>query len=687
MSQSSRRAWNQAQSGSGSGGGAASQVRGPTSALSSFLRERGINTGRLNPYARLPNADPNNNANAETEETGIEANLNAEESSTAQPATAPTQTATTPVTEQATSSSVADPLALLTYEATTTQKSTKTTKAKGKRSTAEAAIAEAVLNDAVNEAKLLDFDDSINNPESNPTANSEPPKKKTRKELAAEKKSAAATQKKEKEKAKGKGKRAISDSEDDGAPGSNSNNRSAHSKRNTSDKDSILKFCTRCLRKFIPAIDGEDTCVACLTIPKAGKGGTTGGKKIQRKRAVLAEEAVEGQVTSLKDMCIKLVADNIDCVEAFGEVPDDVKRSISRILSKRRLINYETINLFIGPEEKRVELFDCARLKPDSFNQIIFMCPNLQVLHLADCGQLTDPVITTLSTSCPSLTSLTLKGAFLVTDAAFETLFSSSAASNLRDLALEHCAKLGSRGIAALVGQCVSGLRSLRLSICSGVKGGEAGVIDLLGHFTSLESLELNEIGQVTDDELIILLKSVGPGLLTLALTGFPSMTDAVPSLGLTPFCPNLHTLSLARNEQLTDAGLHAIFHPSPTAPPPRPLIELNLTRLYNLTDATARALAALHGPTLRTLSLNGVDDLTRDALQALLCSLPRARELDLSWVRCFDDALFELLLGACKGLHVVKVYGCNLLTEFSLLKRWENGEGEVVRVIGNEFD
>ena len=46
----------------------------------------------------------------------------------------------------------------------------------------------------------------------------------------------------------------------------------------------------------------------------------------------------------------------------FLDIPVDTKIQISKIISRHRKLNPETLGLFLGPDETVVELFDCAYL-------------------------------------------------------------------------------------------------------------------------------------------------------------------------------------------------------------------------------------------------------------------------------------------------------------------------------------
>ncbi|KAJ3344721.1 hypothetical protein HDU83_004921 [Entophlyctis luteolus] len=620
MSQSSRRSVNRTASATVSteGGRRATSVRGPASALSSFLRERGIHAGRLNPYGRLPEdvLNPAGENNAVPDHTTTEA--------PAPPVEANSQADGAERDQVADEATVDPPVALSAQESS------------GNGGMlgllAPTAGARTASKKRMNSEENLDEEHS--GVAGSSSANV--PLKKSSKTAKSAKKPT------------GRRKKQQSDSDSDVA--GDSTRRSGHSKR--LEKDSFVRFCVRCSRRFLPSLDTDDLCTACLNIPEPGKNGTRKLAELKRRRATLVDDLADGQVLSLKEMCVKFVADNIDCVEAFGDIPENVKRSISRILSKRRYINADTVNLFIGPTEYSVELFDCAH-----------------------------EIIISMSNCCPNITSLTLKGAFLVSDAAFASLFSGSFSQKLRQLVLENTAKFGSNGIEALAKNC-GNLSTLSFSQCSGLSGVGVKSISAL---KNLESLELIGLGQVSDDELVDLLFLVGKRLTKLALDGFSEASDKVLLDGIGKYCGNLQHLSLKDNEQFSDEGFLAFLNTQEIQP--TPLKSLNLHRIYNLTDASINSAVCHHGPSLKFLSLNGLDDLTDNSLRNVIKGCPNLCELDVSWVRNFDDTLFDILVEECKVLHTVKVYGCNRLSVFSLGKRHFNAEGHVLRIVGNEFD
>ena len=128
---------------------------------------------------------------------------------------------------------------------------------------------------------------------------------------------------KDKDKEKGKGKGKGKETGKHKAKGKNAKKGKGDSE---SDSDGVpvskrkkvedwVKFCQRCLRRYVPT-DVEAICAACETIPKGSQKGSSKLASVKKRRARLVDDLVDGSVLSLKDMCMKLIAANIDAVEA-----------------------------------------------------------------------------------------------------------------------------------------------------------------------------------------------------------------------------------------------------------------------------------------------------------------------------------------------------------------------------------
>ena len=56
------------------------------------------------------------------------------------------------------------------------------------------------------------------------------------------------------------------------------------------------------------------------------------------------------------------VADNINDIDEFGDLPPALLDRLSQILSKRRVLTSRTLDLFLRPDLDTVSLYDCASM-------------------------------------------------------------------------------------------------------------------------------------------------------------------------------------------------------------------------------------------------------------------------------------------------------------------------------------
>lgn len=107
-----------------------------------------------------------------------------------------------------------------------------------------------------------------------------------------------------------------------------------------------------------------------------------------------------------------MIVDNIGIVEYIADCPVHLKLKISQILSKQRKLDSASMELFLGPDEDVVELYDCTRLDESALMKIPELAPEIEVLRLGFCGRITDKVLEKMG-RLEKLTELYLSGAFL----------------------------------------------------------------------------------------------------------------------------------------------------------------------------------------------------------------------------------------------------------------------------------
>ncbi|KAI8818591.1 uncharacterized protein EV422DRAFT_173028 [Fimicolochytrium jonesii] len=636
------------------------QVRGPASALSSFLRERGIRAPAARGWARRTDipattadpAAPTTGGNNDTEPDSENSGSDPDNDSDSAPAVSRTRT--------------------------TTRASLRTRTPSGD---AQVGLQATMMEVEVEEEVVVD-DEAEEGEECQTTTTSS--RAKEGKEKAAKTPAKVAAKAKAGAKKRKKGKD-DNDDDDENYPGPTSAGRSNHSKRRKPDMSSAFNagsvgFCSRCKRRYLVGHDQASLCSACYSI-QASKISTGGPKKPRKKKGVIIPEGADesaGSVLSLRNLCIRLIADCIDSVEGFGDISEATKLQISKIIGRHRQLKPENVRLFTGPTEQRVHLFECTYLDDEALSEVAAASPNVRHFHLGNCGRITDKTLKVIGDTCAQLETLCLDGPFLPSNAAFATLFE-GLGEKLRELTLRHAAKLNKNGIETLVGSCPH-LRVLRLEQCMKL---DDESIQLLGNFKDLEVLEIGFMGdKVSEESFVNLLMTIGAGLKTLVLNGHSRLTDSVLT-AIASNCTQLHDLSLEECESLTSEGVLQFVRDLKSS---TGLTSLSLSRNVTMKDDLIVALVNLHGHSLQKLNLNGLDELTEYSLNSLATGCPNLRELDVSWVRNVDDFVLKQLVDSCPSLAKVKVYGCNRLTEIIVNGHTKNADGVEVRFVGNEY-
>eukprot|EP00842_Homolaphlyctis_polyrhiza_P006745 jgi/Hompol1/7071/HPOL_005175-RA len=634
--------------------GSRNQVRGPSSALSSFLRERGIRPPANSTFQRIV---PAATAAAAT----AAATAAAASATDDQPQPEATNDATHADAQQLNGGVLTVPVTL-SMNATTTTSAVSATSGAAVAASPSVPAATSKRAPAKSKGKKnkkdADDDDDDNFDDPNPLA---PRSKHTKKRQR-----------------------------------SDQNNNDGNNSARADPASKLVRFCKRCQRRFVPMTLVEvgsvsttqmvsadsDMCTACLTIGAPPKRAMPKIKKNRKQMEVMAVSGEVQSIMSLRDMCIKLIADNIEDVEQFGEIPYSSKRRISKIISRQRRLDNRTAQLFVGADEDTVELFDCTRIDEDGFISIAMLCPNVKTLNLSLCGRMTDTALKQLAESCPHIESLTLKGPFLPTDAGFSALIAATG-PNLKSLVLEHAAKLSYQSISVLKDTALN-LATLSLTTCARV-GDEA--IRIIAGMNTLRQVELNGLGQgVTVESLLHLVNSLGPHLTTLSLDGYELLDDTVVEQ-IATVCKSLTHLSLAECPRISSDGMIKCLSKFNTTAP-EGLISLSLNRNVLLNDAVIHAVCNQIGHTLQHLSINGLDEITENAVKDLAqkCT-PRLITLDISWIRCINDDVFVKMVQSASSLKRIKVFGCHALSRGVMEVVWRNSSGQVIEIQGNEFD
>lgn len=449
---------------------------------------------------------------------------------------------------------------------------------------------------------------------------------------------------------------------------------------------------------------------------KASRKNQYNARKRRKKVAQALLDKTIVQVPKLQDICIKRISQNIRDVEVLGDIGQVNLNKISRILSRNRSLNDSTIGLFLNPNTKSIEFWDCSNVDSDSLNKIASYCPNLESLKLYMCGQLHNTNLMYYASQLQHLSELYLNGPFLISDATWQEFFIECGA-RLKKFEVRNTHRFGNDSFISLLDSAGRNLSCLKLSRLDGLNS--ELVYELIPHYiepnvmTELELSYPHKPELITDDLLINILSVVGESLTSLNLDGCCSLTDKFLIEGIARFCPNLSHLSLKFLDKLSDEGFAAAFKEYHNINLGG-LISVDLTKCINLGNDAIFELLKHSYNTLVELNLNSLYGITTEFLIQIFLdnnhpykkelrrkieesnegnpsdlddlkyyeniSLPLLTMLDVGFVRAVDDEVLHLISKCCTKLSIIEVYGDNHCTLKAKL-------GSKIVVVGRQND
>jgi DNA repair protein RAD7 len=291
------------------------------------------------------------------------------------------------------------------------------------------------------------------------------------------------------------------------------------------------------------------------------------------------------------------------------------------------------------------------------------LCPNLERLNLQLCGQLMAATLKHWSTTLKKLKRIELYAPFLVRKDGWED-FIVAAGERLEGFLITQSPRIDLETISKLVESCPN-LTELRLA--------EIGLLDgeCLAVLSKLRKLKMLDLSapphSLKDEDVISLLEAVGPNLESLNLSSNPDLTDATLD-AIAQHCPKLRELHLRHLVELTNEGV-ANFFKSLQENEHTGLHVIDLEKGHDLRDAALGGLLSHSGKTVETLSILGWRETTADALEGL-AQCPNLRELDLGWCRKLTDFALKDILDRSESVKLIRVWGKFFRTRFEVSLR-----------------
>ncbi|KAK5952187.1 UV-damaged DNA-binding protein rad7 [Knufia fluminis] len=376
---------------------------------------------------------------------------------------------------------------------------------------------------------------------------------------------------------------------------------------------------------------------------------------------------------SLVEVCVKKVADVVNDIEEFGDIPQNLLDRLSQILSKKRVLNPRTLQLFLQPGIDRIAVYDCAKLETEDFEKIFAFMPDVERINLRFAGQLKDEALRYMIEKNPKITHLQLGATNLVSDEVWTELFLTRG-SQLESLKLSELNDSMKDSTVQVLAESCTNLKRLKLRSCPHMTEASINSISTL---TTLEHLTLAVAQDSPPDILVNLITNLGPKLKTLCLEDYYYADDAVLE-AIKNTCTHLKKLRLTGSSSFTDLTLSSLFD-SNSGNPPIPFIDLSSNRDVEYQNPVAddndteedpigfgstamKALMSHSGSKMTRLDLHSNRHISHDALTTVFdgkIQYPELRDIDLSFVSHVDDVVMTGIFRSCPKLEKLTVFAC----------------------------
>ncbi|KAI1214651.1 RNI-like protein [Annulohypoxylon truncatum] len=417
-------------------------------------------------------------------------------------------------------------------------------------------------------------------------------------------------------------------------------------------------LCTKCGKKLADEEDGKKK-------GKKATQGPAGRRKDHRKKQAGGSFGIGTK--SLVTLCIETLAANISLADSFGDLPFMVIDRIARMLSKRRMMNAHTLELFLQHQPEDVRIYDASQLEQQDYLRIFQVCPKLKHLKLYNAIQFRDEVMEYLIGRDFTLESLYLAGANLLTEKGWWDYLKVKG-GHLKSLRVYFTDQHFNQGVLqALQLFCLS---LVRLKIYHNQQILDSQ-LEHIAKIPSLRHVSLHLIKPTTTCTYVYIIQHLGKNLETFSIRMVPQVGDELLE-EIHEKCAKLTKLRITHSEVMTDAGFTKLF----TGWKNKPLKVIDFEKCLPMTDETPQENAdtvGLHasgfeammnhsGSKLKKLNLHGCRHISGDAFEAVFASgkkYPELLDLEVSFCEAVTDLIVGLIFKSCPRLEKLNVFGC----------------------------
>lgn len=438
--------------------------------------------------------------------------------------------------------------------------------------------------------------------------------------------------------------------------------------------------CAVCGKRFTVtaysrnAPDGGLLCTPCGrelakddAVPKKKPkrlGNVEGRRQVQSK---ILDGTYHTGAKSLMTLCIETLAKNIDLADDISGLPSSVVDKIARKLSKHRLLDPNTLNLFIQPNVDELAIYDGAKLTADEYMRVIQTCPELKKLKIFNGIHFKDEVMDYLLSRHIELEDFHLHGANLLSDAKWQEFFKKKGQS-LKSLKVSWTDKHFTNAALVVLKDTCPSLVRLKVTHNQSVSGDG---IKAIAHMPSLRHISLDLRKTVHSDVYVDLVNRLGENLETLSLTRVENVDNTLLD-AIHNKCRRLKKLRITDGEMMTDEGFHRLF----TGWANRALEFIDFQNCRQLESMQPRlnpdgiglcskgfvALMAHSSRSLKFLNVQGCRHITKEGFEEAFGPekvYPELVKVEISFCEEVSDFIVGSIFRSCPKLHELNVFGC----------------------------
>ena len=420
-------------------------------------------------------------------------------------------------------------------------------------------------------------------------------------------------------------------------------------------------LCTKCSKEVK---DDEKKDAAA----KKKKASVPRGRRRQTESDRMMGDVKPG-AKNLVDMCVRKVANVVNDIEEFGDMPQNLLDRLSQILSKQRVFTPRILELFLGRDVDRIIIYDCGKLETEDFQKIFGTMPHVEMVNLRFAGQMKDPQMLYMVDKCRKIRHLQLGATNLISDKSWVEMFE-KLGPHLEGLKLSELNDSMKDATVEVLAKKCRKLKRLKMRSCSHMT--EASITSL-STLASLEHLTLAVAPETSSSNLVDLISKLGPKLRTLCLENYQDLDDSVIE-AIKHNCPKLYKLRITGSSICTDNAFESLFDNNCPFPP---LVYADLSENRDIDSMNpegpeddpigfgALALTALmHHSASRIEHLNLKSN--RHISHATLLDVfdgqkkyPMLKDIDLSFVNRVDDVVMAGIFKSCPALTKLAVFAC----------------------------